>query len=179
MLGRGLPPALRMKKPLLFLLIWSVVESTSAQTPAELRNAPTRPSYEELWAINGRIRETYPERRESPVRLENIRDEEVREIQTAVQAIFPEAIVNIATVVTGCPCEEGPTCTDQVWILASRPDKTLGLQLSKVAGHWGIGLIQRWWLRYSELQKRESVFRSPSEYDDAVVLLKGQFPSCR
>ena len=43
-------------------------------------------------------------------------------------------IVNISGVVEGCPCEDGSTCTDQVWILASRPNQTVGLLLSKVGG---------------------------------------------
>ena len=129
-------------------------------------------------ALEMRIYETRPRRRDSPLRWENIRDEGVREIQTAAQGIVPEAIVNISGVVTGCPCEEGPNCSDQVWILATRPGQTLGLQLSKVGGHWVIGLIQNWWFEYEKLTQRESTFHSYWDYDEAVDELKEAFPQC-
>lgn len=89
-----------------------------------------------------------------------------------------EALVNIGPVVTGCPCEEGPSCTDQVWILATHEDKTVGLQLSKAAGHWGIGLIQKWWLEAEDLSLRKASFHPERRYFEAWEALEERFPKC-
>ena len=80
-----------------------------------------------------------PVRIDGPLRYENISDIEVREIETATRKVYPGAIVNISGVTTGCPCEDGPTCTDQVWIVAYRPERIKGLMLSRIDGRWGIG----------------------------------------
>src|SRR5690348_11837380 len=69
-------------------------------------------------AIEQRIWKTEPHRRDTPVREKNISDDEIREIENVIHDIFPHALVNISTVVTGCPCEEGPKCKDQVWLTA-------------------------------------------------------------
>lgn len=101
-----------------------------------------------IYQIENRIKETEPRRRDAPARSENISDNEVREIQNVVRDVLPHAIVNISTVVTGCPCEDGPACTDQVWLTATKGEDTYGLQLSRINNHWTIGPIQAWWLKY-------------------------------
>jgi len=167
-----------MKRYLLLVVAWFTVGSAVAQNSDAQRRTSYRAKMERLWAIEKRINETRPQRRDAPLRQENIRDEEVREILGAARGIVPEAIVNISGVVTGCPCEEGPTCSDQVWILASTAEKTLGLQLSKIGNAWTIGLIQRWWFEYEALQTRRTTFRSYSEYRDAENTLTEKFPMC-
>src|SRR5580700_8162792 len=45
------------------------------------------------------------------LRAENIRDEEVKEIQMVVATLDRGFITSIGGVVAGCHCEEGPACT--------------------------------------------------------------------
>jgi hypothetical protein len=161
------------------LLIASLLAGTVlAQSTAEERRAAERAKDERRWAIEKRMGETYPQRRDNPLRAENIRDAEVREIQVAAAKVLPKAIVNISGVVTGCPCEEGPTCSDQVWILATSQNKTYGLLLSKVNGHWTIGVIQHWWLQHEALVARREKFTSYWVYQEALDTLKEKFPAC-
>lgn len=128
--------------------------------------------------IEGRIRETEPKRRDGPARAENISDNEVREIQQVVYNVLPHAIVNISTVVSGCPCEDGPQCKDQVWLLASKDDKSYELQLSRINGHWMIGPIQKWWLKYKELKFPGWGSDSYEKYMQARNELIDSFPEC-
>ncbi len=93
------------------------------------------------------------------LRQDNITDEEVREVQQAAHEIIPDSVVNISGVTDGCDCEEGASCTAQVWVVMYRPGTTRGLLLSKIGGHWAIGAVQRWWLRYARyLDRRPSSF---------------------
>ena len=78
-------------------------------------------------------------------------DEEVREIQAVVFQVLPGSILNISGVVSECPCEDGPACSDQVWIVAHRPNQTKGLQLSRIDAHWAIGPVQQWWFDFENL----------------------------
>lgn len=148
------------------------------QAQEEKRRAAYRARMERLFAIEERIVKTRPQRRDSPLRQENIRDDEVRQIQAAASLVVPKAIINISAVVTGCPCEEGPSCSDQVWILAHQSERTTGLQLSKISGQWTIGAVQRWWLEYEKLEARRASFRPISTYFHAEDSLKEQFPAC-
>lgn len=70
------------------------------------------------------IRATDPSRPSAPLRQDNITDEEVREVQLAALEVYPDVIVNISGVTTGCGCEEGPACTAQVWIALHRGSGT-------------------------------------------------------
>jgi hypothetical protein len=118
-----------------------------------------------------------PSRRDSPLRDSNITDEEVREIQIVARQVMPGAIVNISGVVMGCPCEDGPTCSDQVWIVAYTPEKSRGLQLSKMGGHWTIGPLQQWWINYDELSARSERLR-PDAFLTAESDLMEKYPAC-
>jgi hypothetical protein len=165
-------------KIILLLVVMLSVGIALGETPDEKRRAVLRAKVERLMRIEDRIRETRPRRRESPVREDNIRDVEVKEIQSEASQVWPGAIINISTVVVGCPCEEGPSCSDQVWIVAHRPRTSMGLLLSKIGGHWTIGAVQRWWLEYEELQARTAEFPSRSAFMEAEEALTERFPAC-
>jgi hypothetical protein len=130
-----------------------------------------------LSAIEKRINETRPERRNGPLRYENITDSEVREVQSVAKGIVPDAIVNISGVVTGCPCEEGSACSDQVWILATNDKTTVGLQLSKIEGHWKIGPIQDWWFQYESFKAKNDKLDLYT-FHRAEEVFKETFPAC-
>src|SRR5690242_3057376 len=99
-----------------------------------------------------RIAETRPGPRDEPMRYLNIRDEEVREIRAAAQEVFPGEMVYIAAVVTGCPCEDGSGCKDQVWVMTYNPKATFnGILMSRIDDHWQIGPVQRWWIERAHL----------------------------
>lgn len=120
-----------------------------------------------------RIWETRPHRREQPLRRQNVSDSEISEIESAAADLFPGAIVNIGSVVSGCPCEDGPKCSSQVWIVAYLPEKSTGVLLSRIGRRWTVGPVQRWWLDYEALQAR-----SPGMWTDAVEALNDRFPTC-
>ncbi len=124
-----------------------------------------------------RAHELRPQRRDEPLRYENISDIEVREIQDVAAKFVAKAIVNISPVVTGCPCEEGPQCTDQVYIVASNPADSVGLQLSRVKNSWQVGVVQRWWLRYDALQVRRGTMAWPA-YEALQAELLRELPQC-
>lgn len=69
-------------------------------------------------------------------------------------ALYPEAIVSIGGVTTGCPCEDGPSCTARVAVVAADPDQSHGLTLSRIEGQWVVGPLQEWWLEYHALVAR-------------------------
>src|SRR5204863_6156086 len=88
-----------------------------------------------------------PARRDEPLRYLNITDEEVRQVQLISVKYLPRAMVNISPVVTNCPCEEGPNCTAQVYVVATTGEKSKGLQLSRLKDQWIVGVVQQWWIR--------------------------------
>ncbi len=158
-----------------------------AATVASLADAPMtraeyirtyRESMERTRRIRERAHEIRPRRRDHPLRYENISDREVTEIQIAARGVVPKAIVNISGVVTGCPCEEGVECTDQAWIVATRPGRSVDLQLSRIGGLWTIGPIQQFWLSMADLRAHERQFPSSYEYEVAEQKLWESFPVC-
>jgi hypothetical protein len=124
-----------------------------------------------------RAHEVRPRRRDDPLRELNITDEEVREIQRLTRSYIPDAYVNISSVVTGCPCEEGPDCEDQVYVLADAGAKTVGLQLSRLGKSWKVGAVQKWWLAYDRLLAQRDTMDF-LEYHSAEVNLAREFPAC-
>lgn len=147
-----------------------------AANAAPLRK--NRAEWEAFFRKEARAYALRPNRRDSPLRYLNISDDGVREIQSAALNVVPRAIVNISGVVVGCPCEDGPGCAEQVWILASRPGKTVGLLLSKIEDTWVIGPVQQWWLNYEDLQSRASSL-DYSAYWDARDQMIEAFPACK
>jgi len=125
-----------------------------------------------------RISKSRPARREGPLREANISDEEVREIQAVAHGVVPDSLVYISGVVTGCPCEEGGGCTDQVWIVAHEPGVMKGLQLSRISGRWTIGPVQKWWLDLEQLEARRTGFASLTEFLTERQKLYERFPAC-
>jgi hypothetical protein len=118
-----------------------------------------------------------PERRNSPLRELNISDDEVREVQAIAAVYLPRALVNISPVVTDCPCEEGPTCTAQVYVLATGKGKTKGLQLSRMNRTWQVSMVQAWWLKHDALQQQNKFLDEYREEKARNELLE-EFPVC-
>lgn len=131
-----------------------------------------------LSKLSERIATSHPARRDSPLREANLSDEEVREIQAVAHGVVSDSLVNISGVVTGCPCEEGANCSDQVWIVAYSPMRTKGLQLSKIGGRWAIGPVQQWWLDLENIDSRETSFVSRTAYFAEREKLYARFPVC-
>jgi hypothetical protein len=149
-----------------------------AQSQEDKSRATYKAQMESLFRIEKRIQETHPHRRESPIRGDNITDIEVQEIQSVLGKVRPGDIVNIGTVVSGCPCEDGTSCSDQVWVVAHSPGTSVGLLLSRISNHWGIGPVQQWWLDREDLTARRITFRSSSTYFAAEDALTRRFPAC-
>jgi len=128
-----------------------------------------------------------PRRIDEPLRAENVSDEEIREIQATTVTIYPGTIANVSGVTAGCPCEEGPMCDSQVWILAHRDNRYDGLMLSRISNKWVVGPLQTWWFEYDLLAKKMSELRSekPDDYWEAYmefrekrIQLEEAFPIC-
>lgn len=118
-----------------------------------------------------------PGRRDAPMRYLNITAEEVGEIQLEANKYLPRAVVNISPVVTGCPCEEGSKCTDQVHIVATQGEKSFGMQLSRVQNAWRVSAIQKWWWQYEKLRERLPKM-DYLDYDLALTELALEYPMC-
>lgn len=128
-----------------------------------------------------------PRRIDEPLRAENISDEEIREIQATTVTVYPGAIANVSGVTDGCPCEEGPMCDSQVWILAYRDNRYDGLMLSRISNKWIVGPLQTWWFEYDLLIRKMSELRSEKpadymavymEYREKRIQLEEAFPVC-
>ena len=91
--------------------------------------------------------------------------------------MFQRLLVNISPVVTGCPCEDGPQCTEQVFIVAEKPGKSVGLQLSRIKNSWVVGNVQQWFLRYEALRAQQKEM-GYERFDEAEGELLREFPSC-
>jgi hypothetical protein len=130
--------------------------------------------------IKKRAEELRPARRNEPLRELNITDDEVREVQAIAVGYLPRDLVNISPVVTACPCEEGPTCTAQVYVVATGKGKTSGLQLSRMNQAWQVGVVQQWWLKRSavKVQNTGNATLDGFLYEKAVNDLLEEFPVC-
>jgi hypothetical protein len=106
--------------------------------------------------VSRKAQQSLPRRRDEPLREINISDEEVREIELLVRDYLPRVIVNIGPVVTGCPCEEGRDCKEQVYLQANTDTGSVGLQLSRIANRWDVSKVQKWWLRWQALRMLEA-----------------------
>jgi hypothetical protein len=130
-----------------------------------------------MLAQERRVEQLRPQRRDTPLRELNISDDEVREIQVVAEKLLPKVLLNISPVVADCPCEEGPQCTDQVYILAESGQTSKGLQLSRIKNSWIVGNIQQWWLRYDELRARRNKMDFDAYWSARNELLR-EFPAC-
>jgi hypothetical protein len=130
-----------------------------------------------LMSIEKRANELRPRRRDEPLRYLNISDYEVREIQLMAEKYLPKVLLNISPVVTGCPCEEGPQCTDQVYIVAETAQSSKGLQMSRVRNAWVVGSVQQWWLKHDEFTAQSGKM-SYEKRESAMNELMREFPIC-
>jgi hypothetical protein len=156
----------------------------SSGLTADAQTASPKFDYER-WISGAKLREAAylraveiePARRDGPLRYLNISDEEIREVEAITAKVLPRATVNISPVVTGCPCEEGPACTDQLYVVALKGDITRSVQLSRVKDVWQVGIVQEWWWRYAGLKAKEKDL-DWTEYVTAWDRLARQFPKC-
>jgi hypothetical protein len=111
-----------------------------------------------------------------PLREINISDDEVRQIEGVVREVIPGAIVTISGVAKGCPCEEGPDCTAQVWTAVHSSGRTSSLELSDLNDHWVIGPVQRWFMESAQLER--SRFPTYAAYTAAREALDDRYPAC-
>ena len=156
-------------------------QGAGAAGPAKPAAADVRPiaqlELDRRIEIELRAKELYPRRRDTPLRYLNITDNEIREIQSlAAKNALPE-IINISAVVTGCACDEGADCTEQVYVLSRKDGRTVGMQLSRFTNRWGVGRVQRWWLDYAALIAREGKM-DLREFEQAHQRLLLEFPMC-
>ncbi len=130
--------------------------------------------------ISRRAQALKPARRDEPLRYLNITDEEVRQVQFVSAKYLPRVMVNISPVVTNCPCEEGPNCSAQVYVVASTVDDTKGLQLSRLKDQWVVGVVQQWWFRRDSLQRprADAGLVERYRYEQALHVLYSEFPRC-
>jgi hypothetical protein len=116
-----------------------------------------------------------------PARRENISDDEVREVQDAALQVYPDFIVVISGVTDGCACEEGGQCSAQVGLALNRNNVTRSLVLSKIDGHWKIGAVQSWWLRYREFERthpRPTNWDALQDWERVRQALLKRYPAC-
>lgn len=157
------------------LLVAVAASGQGRMSKAEL--AAYQEQSRKLMRIERRAHELRPRRRDEPLRYLNISDNEVREIQLMAEKYLPKVLLNISPVVTGCPCEEGPQCTDQVYIVAETPQSSKGLQMSRVRNAWVVGNVQQWWLKHDELTAKSGKMHY-EKYESAMNELVRDFPMC-
>ena len=126
--------------------------------------------------VEARIIQTRPTRRDGPLRKANLSDDEAREIQSIMAPTYPGAILNISGVVTGCPCEEAPSCSDQVWVVPENDLKAGGALLSRSSDRWTIGPIQKWWLDKAHVEADHTL--TPNQRAETLDSLWEKFPAC-
>lgn len=157
-------------KVLIILLICTMAVSTgNAIAEQSDKNKISRD-----WSKVDRIYDSKPRRFGGSLRNENLNDIEVREIIRTTRTVTPGAIVNIDGVRSSCPCEDGPKCSAQVWVVAYESDKSNGLILSKIENKWVIGPVQKWWLQYNSLRDelRAAYRRGSEDSKDKIAVLK-------
>jgi hypothetical protein len=133
--------------------------------------------YMKILEMERRVHELRPRRRDEPLRELNISDDEVREVQLVAGTLLPKVLLNISPVVGNCPCEEGPRCTAQVYILAESARGARGLQLSRIDNAWVVGSVQQWWLRFEELHSRANKTDIERFMSERNAMLR-EFPRC-
>jgi hypothetical protein len=166
-----------MRQLLTAVCLVMFVSLANAQRLSDDERAQMAAYHERLWKIEERAGALYPRRRDTPMRDLNISDNEVREIEAIARRHLLNSMLNISPVVAGCACEEGPLCTDQVFVVATTATQTVSLQLSRIRNAWVVGPVQRWWTQFSALQARRSEM-GYRRFDDAKNQLLLDFPMC-
>lgn len=165
-------------KAVCLLACLGLATSIAAQEPVRRfdREQYTR-DREMVSDVMRRAHSNAPRRRDTPLRELNLTDEEIREIQSATRNYLPADYLNISPVVTGCACEDGPDCKEQVYVLADMGASAKGLQLSRIKNTWTVGALQQWWVNYGRLEERRKQMDWP-EYERALIALAREFPMC-
>ena len=169
---------------LLVLVVSSLVAVAAwGDDPAGEKSAKPRVST----ALPSQFWKTRPRRRDTPLREENITDLEIAEVEAEMQSLFPGAVVYVSAVTTGCPCEDGPECTDLVWSVATLGDRSRGVALSRIDGLWQVGPLQQWWLEYDAMWAAYRTSRkrggdadriSYVELRERIAEHQARFPAC-
>ena len=170
---------MRLGSFLFTALVFAIATAASGQipTPAAQRGDAYRAQVKKFMEVEKRAWELRPRRRDEPLREINISDNEVREIQRVAADFLPKVLLNISPVVAGCACEEGPQCTDQVYIVAETGQTSKGLQLSRIKNSWTVGNVQQWWFKYDELNTKANK-KDYLAYIEALNALYREFPGC-
>lgn len=183
-------PLIQVMAFVVALLIFAPAHADDKASDTE--NDPAKPSENDFFELMIRI-PSRPSRIDNgtydklgTLRYENISDLEVREIQRVADTLNPGAIVEIGGVTEGCPCEDGPLCTNQVWVVSHRPEQAKGFMLSRIEGHWTLGAVQKWWLEHEalleELDRRSRQGKTQSawyaERQSAIYLHYKSMPLC-
>lgn len=152
--------------------------AVAAEPALSVAKSSMRPEYDpELAELEIRARQIYPRRRDTPLRDLNITDFEIREVQQVASKHKMPRLVNISAVVTGCPCEEGGGCTEQVFVVGDVAGHSTGLQLSRRKNQWDISRAQKWWLEYAALLARQPTMARRAWLDAKPRLLM-EMPQC-
>jgi hypothetical protein len=115
------------------------------------------------------------------LRYEGFSDEEIKEIQAATSEMSTAPIIMISGATDRCACEEGPTCTGQLWTTTQRAAESFVVPLSRIDGHWTVSRLHRWNLRYHLLTRRSRNLFSPEEqkaYQQEWDALRAEYPCC-
>jgi hypothetical protein len=163
----------------LAVLLCSAASTASADEKADWAAARER---------TNQVIRSRPARLEGPLRVDNISDEEVRELEAVMDEHFPGAIVNIGGVTAGCPCEDGTSCDSQVWVVTHLAGESNGLMLSQIGDRWAIRPLQQWWLRRDHLyslmraaldSNATNRYETYRRFQEQQNQLQREFPFCK
>lgn len=155
------------------------VTRVEAAPPPLPRPTPPKvePRYRSYTAQQQRAFALRPMRRDGPLRELNISADEIREIQSVLGPNIRPEMLNIAGVVTGCPCEDGPGCREQVWVVTWRGQRSSGLLFSRIDGRWTLGPVQRWWIQREAIDAKRGEMGMLA-YMKAIEALDAKLPQC-
>lgn len=169
------------------LLLMSVLALFSTSLPS--MTADPRYVWKMEREIEGRLddRALNRSRLKRTLREENIRDQEVKEIQGEVAARMLGDIRHIGPVWAECPCEEGPQCSGQVTVTLSKQERTTGVTFSKLADKWRVSVTEDWDRRYRAFREKYRNYsygssaepRKAKNYVDELQALRNGMPECR
>jgi len=106
------------------------------------------------------------------VRDENITDEEVLQIESAVSS-FTKGQINYIGIVNGyCSCMDGPDCKATVDLTVKSPLETKLYELSQIKGTWQVGPRLKIGLEYKKLKKLVEDARESNNEEALASLYK-------
>ena len=122
----------------------------------------------------------------SIIRQTDLQDIEIEQIDTTSKLFMPDSATMIGTVTMGCPCANGPTCSEQVWVTVYTQDDVKSLMYSKINNTWTIGPVQKWWLKhdalYDDLKYGSLSFNEKSKWrmnnKKSINIISDSMPIC-